>query len=118
MADRVAEGLAVLRLIEADRLSMKAVVDRLEGVHDDPAAIRATIEAAVDRGLIERDGETVVRADVAAPDPDPEIVRREGSFDCRRCGRGIGEGYFIEDEVRSIGPFGSTCIRKVTGREP
>jgi hypothetical protein len=46
-----------------------------------------------------------------------EVVRREGEFTCKRCGASLSVGHFMKLEAGELGPFGSSCIRKVTGRE-
>jgi hypothetical protein len=48
---------------------------------------------------------------------ESEVISKEGEFTCRRCGTGITEGYFIRLDAGEHGPFGSSCIRTVTGRE-
>jgi hypothetical protein len=45
------------------------------------------------------------------------VVTKEGEFTCRRCGAGLSTGYFMKLDAGEHGPFGSSCIRKVTGRE-
>jgi hypothetical protein len=46
-----------------------------------------------------------------------QVERREGEFTCRRCGTEIGTGYFVALDPGELGPFGSSCVRKVTGRD-
>ena len=48
---------------------------------------------------------------------ESDVTTKEGKFTCQRCGAGISTGYFIEFDAAEHGPFGSSCIRKVTGRE-
>jgi hypothetical protein len=45
------------------------------------------------------------------------VVSKEGEFTCRRCGASLSTGYFMRLEAGEHGPFGSSCIRTVTGRE-
>jgi len=48
---------------------------------------------------------------------ESDVVVKEGEFSCQRCGAGISEGHFVQFDADEMGPFGSTCIRKVLGRE-
>jgi hypothetical protein len=45
-----------------------------------------------------------------------DVVEREGDFTCERCGASLSTGHFIVFGSGEVGPFGSECIRKVTGR--
>ena len=45
-----------------------------------------------------------------------DVVTREGEFTCRRCGAAISTGHFLRLDAGEHGPFGSSCIGKVTGR--
>ncbi len=115
--DRVELGVALLEHLEDGELSVKEAIDRLETVTTDPHLTREILDTAELRGAIEREegivrptGGTYVRF-------QHDVVRRDGEFTCRRCGAGLSTGHFIEFEAGEHGPFGSSCIRKVTGRE-
>ena len=116
--ERVELALELLAHLEADELSLADVVDRIETVTTDPTLTRDILDTAELRGIIERDGGrirhqrggTFVRF-------ESQVVQREGDFDCRRCGASISTGHFVEFESGELGPFGSSCIRKVLGRE-
>jgi hypothetical protein len=115
--DPVELGVELLRKFEGGELSVAAAVDRVETITTNPAVTRAVLDEAERRGVLEREegvfqarGEGFVRH-------ESEVISREGEFTCRRCGAGLSTGYFLQLEAGEHGPFGSSCIRKVTGRE-
>jgi len=111
-------GVDLLAHLEADDLDLAAVIDRLETVTTNPTLTREILDTADKRGVIDRDdgrirtrrGGTFVRF-------ESQVTVREGEFECRRCGAGLSTGHFIEFESGELGAFGSSCIRKVLGRE-
>ncbi|SEL48868.1 hypothetical protein SAMN04488691_10577 [Haloferax larsenii] len=111
-------ALELLAHLEADELSLAEVVDRIETVTTDPTLTRDILDTAEMRGIIDREGGrirhnrggTFVRF-------ESQVVQKEGEFDCRRCGASITTGHFVQFESGELGPFGSSCIRKVLGRE-
>ena len=117
MADTVELGVDLLAALEHETLSLADAVDRIETVTGDPAVTREILETAERRGIIERDGDTVVPTSRNYVSFESDVVSKEGEFTCRRCGAGISTGYFMRLEAGEHGPFGSSCIRKVTGRE-
>jgi hypothetical protein len=115
--DRVELALALLEHLECEELSLPSVVDRIETVTTDPTLVRRTLDQAELRGIIEReDGRISVRRGQGV-DFDRRVVVREGDFDCRRCGASISAGHFVRFDAGELGPFGSSCVRKVLGRE-
>jgi hypothetical protein len=110
-------GVELLAHLEDPELDMAAAVDRVETVTTDPHLTREILDTAELRGVIDReDGLVRVRrGDYVSFEAD--VVTREGEFTCRRCGSDISTGYFVQFEAGEHGPFGSSCIRKVTGRE-
>lgn len=118
MAPDVVElGVDLLANLEHDELSLKETMDRIEAITEDPRLVREVLETAEERGVIERDGATIRPATHDFLRFEREVFTKEGEFDCRRCGTGISTGYFIDFDDGDVGPFGSSCIRKVTGRE-
>ena len=115
--DPVELGVQLLARLEDPELPLSAVIDRIETVTTHPETTRAILEEAERRGHIARDGETVTTAGGRFLSFDSEVVARDGDFECRRCGAGLSTGYFMRLEAGEHGPFGSSCIRKVTGRE-
>jgi hypothetical protein len=117
-AARVELGVELLAHLELEEAPLSAVVDRVETVTTDPNLTRDILDAADTRGVIDREGGRVrTRRGGTRVRFDRQVVRREGEFDCRRCGASLSTGHFIRFETAEHGPFGSSCIRKVTGRE-
>lgn len=116
-ADTVELGVQLLERLEHAELSVADALDRVEAVTGEPAVQREILDVAERRGVIERDGATVRPSSGAYVDFDAEVVTKEGEFDCERCGAGLSTGHFIRLEDGDVGPYGSTCIRKVTGRD-
>ena len=115
--DPVELGVQLLARLEHTELPLPAVIDRIETITTHPETTRAILEEAEKRGHIVRDGETVTPTGGRVLSFESGVVSREGDFECRRCGASISTGYFMQLEAGEHGPFGSSCIRKVTGRE-
>ncbi len=115
--DRVALGLALLERLEHDSLPLPAVVDRIETVTTDPSITRTILDRAELEGIIEREDGIVRPKSRQYVRFGQDVITRDGEFSCRRCGSGLSTGYFIDLDAGELGPFGSSCIRKVTGRE-
>lgn len=115
--DRIELGVELLERLEHVELSLAEAVDRVETVTTDPAVTREILKTAEVRGVIERDGTAIRPTSGRYLRFESEVVTKEGEFTCRRCGAAITTGYFMTLDAGEHGPFGSSCIRKVTGRE-
>jgi hypothetical protein len=115
-SDPVALGVELLASVERE-LTVAEAVDRIETVTTNPSTTREILEAAEAQDAVEREGGTVTPARGTYVAFESQVVRKEGDFECRRCGAGLSEGHFIRFEAGELGPFGSSCIRKVTGRD-
>ncbi|WP_142859187.1 DUF5830 family protein [Salinigranum halophilum] len=115
---RVELALDLLAHLETDELALADVVDRIETVTTDPSLTREILDTAEIRGVIERDGARVqTRRGGTFVRFESQVTVREGEFECRRCGAGLSTGHFVQFESGELGPFGSSCVRKVLGRE-
>ncbi|MFB6104721.1 MAG: DUF5830 family protein [Halobacteriaceae archaeon] len=115
--DRVELGVALLASLEDPELSVAEAVTRLESVTEAPALTRQILDEAVRRGVVDRaDGVLTVRSSQYVSHQS-QVVTREGDYECRRCSASLSTGHFIQYDAGELGPFGSTCIRKVTGRD-
>ncbi|WP_251328343.1 DUF5830 family protein [Haloplanus pelagicus] len=115
--ERVELALDLLANLERETLPLPDVVDRIETVTTDPTLVRRILDEAELRGLVDReDGRIRVRRG-SYISFESEVVAREGDFDCRRCGATISTGHFVKFETDELGPFGSSCVRTVLGRE-
>ena len=110
-------GVALLAHLEHEELSLAEAIDRVETVTTDPAVTREILDAAERRGVIEREDALIRPTTGDYVSFEADVVARDGQFTCRRCGADISTGHFIRFEAGEHGPFGSSCIRKVTGRE-
>lgn len=117
-ADDVELALSLLAHLEHGELSVAAAMDRIELVTTAPERQRHILDRAVERGIVEREDGTV--RPVSTGDYvrfERDVVAKEGDFSCRRCGADLSTGHFVQLDGGELGPFGSTCIRKVLGRE-
>ncbi|SDJ83291.1 hypothetical protein SAMN05216226_11015 [Halovenus aranensis] len=117
IAETVELGVALLAHLEDGELSLKEALDRVETVTTDPAVTRKILDTAEMRGVIEREDGVIRPQRGTFVSFEADVVSRDGEFSCRRCGTTITTGYFVVFDAGEHGPFGSSCIRKVTGRE-
>lgn len=115
--DPVELGVALLDTCPEETLSVAQAVDRIETITTDPRLTRTILQTAEERGVIDREETTITTAGGSHIDFEAAIIHKEGEFTCRRCGSGLSTGYFLNLDAGELGPFGSTCIRKVTGRD-
>jgi len=117
MSDEEVElGVELLAKVERD-LSLAEAVDRIETITTNPSLTRRILDEAERRGCIERENGSIRPHRGVFVRFESEIVAREGEFTCRRCGADIATGHFLELDAGEVGPFGSSCIRRVTGRD-
>lgn len=115
--DPVELGLDLLRSLEHEELTVAEAVDCIETITTHPSVTREILDAAEKRGVINREDGIIRPKSHEFVTFESQVVTKEGEFECRRCGAGLSTGHFIEFESGELGPFGSSCIRKVTGRE-
>lgn len=116
MDDTVEAGVELLSKLERS-VSLAEAVDRIETLTTNPATTREILAAAERRGVIERDGATVTVTSRAHVEFEREVIEKDGEFSCQRCGASISTGHFVKLDAGEIGPFGSSCVRVVTGRD-
>ncbi|MFB6178481.1 MAG: DUF5830 family protein [Halorientalis sp.] len=116
-SDQVALGLDLLASLEHDDLTVAEALDRIETVSTDPNVQREILDTAEVRGIIDREDGVVSPQSHNYVSFESDVITKEGEFTCKRCGTGISTGYFIQFDAGEHGPFGSSCIRKVTGRD-
>lgn len=112
--ERIELGVDLLASIAAADPTLAGIVDRIETVTTDPALTRAILDAAEKRGVLDRDGDEVrLRTRRGGVRSRPRVVRREGTFACRRCGASLSTGHFVVLDAGDLGPFGPDCVRAV-----
>lgn len=114
---RVELGVELLSHCEDQQLDLADAIDRIETVTTDPAVTREILDTAEMRGIIDREDGVIHTNSGSFLSFEADVVEREGEFTCKRCGSDISTGYFIQFQAGEHGPFGSSCIRKVTGRD-
>jgi hypothetical protein len=114
---RIELGVELLAHLEDGELDLNEAVSRIETITSDPAITREILDTAEMRGIIEREDGLVRPQSHAFVSFESDVVRREGEFTCRRCGASLSTGHFVRFDETEHGPFGSSCIRKVMGRE-
>lgn len=117
MDDRVELGVALLERFEDESISLATTIDRVESVTSDPAVIRTILDEAELRGVIHREDGIIRPRSRHFVRYDRDVITKEGHFECRRCGASVSTGHFVDLDAGELGPFGSSCIRKVTGRD-
>ncbi len=115
--ERIELGVELLAHLEDESLSLAEAIDRIETVTTDPAITREILDTAEMRGVIDREDGVVLTRSGSFVSLESDVIQREGEFTCRRCNASITTGYFIRFDAAEHGPFGSSCIRKVTGRD-
>jgi hypothetical protein len=114
---RIELGVELLAHLEDGELDLTEAVSRIETITTDPAITREILDTAEMRGIIEREDGLVRPQSHAYVSFESDVVRRDGEFTCRRCNASLSTGHFVKFDETEHGPFGSSCIRKVMGRE-
>ena len=111
-------GVELLANLEHEELPLSAAIDRIETVTTSPSITREILDTAEKRGIIERENARLrVQRGGTYVNYDSQMVTRDGEFECKRCGASVTTGHFVRLDAGELGPFGSSCVRKVTGRE-
>ncbi len=111
-------GIELLANLEHEELPLSAAVDRIETITTNPSLTREILDAAEKRGVIERQNARLrICRGGTYVNYERQVVTREGRFECNRCGASITTGHFVRLDAGELGPFGSSCVRTVTGRD-
>ena len=115
MSGKIQAGLELIAVINADKLKPQELIDVLHNlITKDWTLIHKIITAAVEKKLIERDGQMyrlvsgVDGFEVRAP----TIRSSKEQGVCSMCGKQIYTCYYADIGSRTYGPFGSTCSSK------
>jgi|AntRauTorcE11898_2_1112593.scaffolds.fasta_scaffold00144_30 hypothetical protein len=115
--DPIEVGVELLAKAEDPELSLADAMDRVEAVSTAPTVVREILDTAEKRGVVEREDGVLRTTGSEYVSQTTDVVRRDGDYDCRRCGTGLSTGHFVQLDAGELGPFGSECVRKVTGRD-
>ena len=111
---KVEQALMLLASIDAESISLKEAVEIVELVTAVPELVRRTIAIAEERGIIRREGSTLMVKERAGARGRRALVRRRKcSAQCVRCGRRISNCFFILIAGSELGPLGSECIKRL-----
>lgn len=114
--DPIEIGLSLLRDAGTGPVTVKRAMDVIEGITNDPATQRKIIDRGRMQGLVASDDATGGGLSLSDDRGDARIEKREGPWDCRRCGREVDPGHWYVWRGGELGPFGPKCVRKVLGR--
>jgi len=118
MGDRqVEEALMLLGMVGESEISVKDAVEVIQHITRVPERVREVLQIAEERGMIRREGGKLIIAvtgrELFRAGEYPRIEKREGEDACARCARRITSCYYIVLPERELGPFGSTCIKRM-----
>lgn len=115
--DPVELGVALLEHLDDGAVPLATALDRIETITTDPSLQRQILDEAERRGVITRDDGIITPRRGEFVRFGSQVTAKDGDFTCRRCGASLSTGYFIRFDPGDFGPFGSSCIRKVVGRD-
>ena len=103
--------------ISEGEIPVKEAVEIIQNITKVPEHVREILEVAEERGMIRREkGRLIVvetGKELFRAAEYPRVVKRKGEDACARCGRRITACYYIALPEREVGPFGSTCIKRM-----
>lgn len=118
MSDEPVElGVQLLERLQQEELTLAETIDRIETITTNPSTTREILDEADRQGIIEREDGIIKPRRGHLLSFESAVVTREGNFTCKRCNADVTEGYFMQLEAGEHGPFGSSCIKKVTGQD-
>lgn len=105
-------ALKLLSMAEGE-LSVKEAMEIIRSVSKLNEVALQALSLGEARGIVERRGDKIY---VRAKEPlEHTIAKRECKDSCRRCGRKITLCHYILIEGEELGPYGSECIKFVSG---
>ncbi|MFP4654068.1 MAG: DUF5830 family protein [Methanohalobium sp.] len=110
------KGLEIIAAMDVDELSPIELRDILyHTVAKNYETVDEILKSARDMGLVERRDEVYIMTHEASSleFEKPRIIKQEDKGRCKLCGRSLNTSYYIEFKSDTIGPYGSTCVRKI-----
>lgn len=112
---KIARALQLLRMRGEREIPVKEAVEIISLVTSVPELVLAVLKEGESRGLIEREKNKLRLkfSDENFNFERPKVKVSECDANCIKCGKRITSCHFIIFEDDKLGPFGSTCIRKM-----
>ncbi len=109
--EKVEQALQLLSLAK-DELSVREAMDIIRGVSKLNEVVSQTLALGENRGIIKRENNRIF---ILSREPFSfNIVKRECSANCKRCGKRIKICHFVVIEGQESGPYGSDCIKFIS----
>jgi hypothetical protein len=116
MDPKIEAGLELIAALGAIELKPVEIGDLLYNlITRDFKIIDEILKIAQQEGLLQRTGKTYLMTPGATQlkFEKPKIVKQNENTNCRLCGKRISTGYYVVFKSHTIGPYGSSCIRKI-----
>ena len=112
----IEKGLEIIAALDVDELPPIELRDILyHTVSKNYDTVDEILKLASNKGLVERRDETYFLTPEASSleFEKPRIIKQEDKGKCKHCGRSLNTSYYIVFRSDTIGPYGSTCVRKI-----
>lgn len=116
MNPKIESGLELIAALGAIELKPVEIGDLLYNlITKDYRIIDKILEVAQQEGLLKRTEKTysITPGTSSLKFEKPKIVKRDERTNCRLCGKRISTGHYVVLQSHTIGPYGSSCIRKI-----
>ena len=116
MNPKIDAGLELIAALGAIELKPVEIGDLLYNlITRDFKIIDEILKIAQEEGLLKRTEKTysITPGTSSLKFEKPKIVKRDERTNCRLCGKRISTGYYVILQSHTIGPYGSSCIRKI-----
>lgn len=116
MNPKIEAGLELLSALGAIELKPVEIGDLLYNlITRDFKIIDEILKIAQQEGLLQRTEKTYLMTPGAShlKFEKPKIIKQDENTNCRLCGKRISTGYYVIFKSHTIGPYGSSCIRKI-----
>lgn len=107
------ELIAALGSIELKTIEIRDLLYNL--ITKNYLTIDEILDIAQQEGLLKRTEKTYLMTPSRSnlKFEKPKIIKLDERTNCRLCGKRISTGYYVVLKSHTIGPYGSSCIRKI-----
>lgn len=115
-ANNIDKGLEIIAALDVNQLQPIELRDILYyTVAKNYEVVDEILSSAIDEGIVERRDATYHLTPEASSleFEKPRIIKQEDKSRCKLCGKSLNTSYYIEFKSDTIGPYGSTCVRKI-----